>query len=73
MSTIEIPPIKSAKVLRLQPGDTLVISVDTILSAAQRDFLQPLFEAEFPGTKCFIADRSVKLSVLRPGETLETA
>ncbi len=54
------------KVLRLQPGDALVVEVDGLLSQEQARMLKDHVEKQFDGHRCLVLDSSAKLSIARP-------
>lgn len=51
------------KVLRLQPGDALVVEVNGRLSMEQAKALQAYVEKQFDGHRCLVLDSDAKLSV----------
>lgn len=63
MSTIEL---KEISVLRLQPGDTLVVRIDAALRAETRDAVTSELKQHVPeGVKVFVLGNGVELIVLR--------
>lgn len=53
--------------LSLQPGDALVLQVDTILSEQHHQRVQDLIKPHIPaGVPVLVLDRSTKLAVLEP-------
>jgi hypothetical protein len=53
------------EVLRLQPGDTLVLTVDGVLNTEQTKRLVEALEAKFPGRSCVVLDNRVSMQVAR--------
>lgn len=58
--------IQEVRVLRLQPGDTLVLKVDAILNPSQRENLAEAVKRFTPeGVKCMVLEKGFDLEVLR--------
>jgi hypothetical protein len=55
-----------ATVLRLEPGDALVISSKALLSAEGIEKLRTLVDQALPGTRCLVLQSGLDLSVVRP-------
>lgn len=66
--------IKSIKVMRLQPGDVLVIKVKDRLSLQQHEGLQGALSHIIPtGAKCMILDGGMDIDVLRATDATSIA
>lgn len=58
--------IQEVRVLRLQPGDTLVLRIDAALNFAQRERVLEQLKAAAPeGVKCLVLDAGLTLEVAR--------
>ena len=66
--------IDSIRVMRLHPGDTLVINVQRVLKREQRDQMLRTVQQLIPeGVKCMVLDGGVDLEVLRSTDAACTA
>lgn len=54
------------EVLRLCPGDTVVLRVDVRLNAQQRHQLAGLLRNRFPNNPVLVLDAGAELSIVRP-------
>lgn len=62
----QAPVELDVSVLKLQPGDTLVLSVPTPISQATADRLKACIEDKFPGVTGMVIDQGMKVDgVLR--------
>jgi hypothetical protein len=61
-------PLVDATVLKIEPGDILVFTVDHPLSDAEHDFMMELIESQFPGHQCVVLE-GAQLAVVRPAPT----
>jgi hypothetical protein len=61
----EVALLTEATVLRLEPGDILVFTVDHSLSNEEHDFMLGLIKPQFPDHQCVILERA-QLAVVRP-------
>jgi hypothetical protein len=61
---------ESVRVMRLQPGDVIVVEVDYPVSQADQDAFTRRLERTFPGHTGFVIDNGARLSVARPDADL---
>jgi len=60
-----LPAVPDVQILRLQPGDTLVITSPVWLSDQQVDEIKTSLKERFPGHQALLLDGGATLSVLR--------
>lgn len=60
------PRLPSIEVLRLEPGDILIVTPDHELTKEQADYVQSRFAGKLPGHEVLVVSDSIKLSVIRP-------
>lgn len=63
--TNELEEVPAVKLLRLEPGDVLVVETDTILSNESSRRIGSLIEREFPGHRVVVLDAGTRLKVAR--------
>jgi len=60
------PGFESVRIMRLQPGDALVIEVDYPVDEKTKDLFIRRLGMVFPGHKAIVLDNGARLSVARP-------
>lgn len=60
------PGFESVRVMRLQPGDVVVIEVNYPVSAKDIDQFKARLERTFPGHKAIVLDNGARLTITRP-------
>jgi hypothetical protein len=60
------PGFESVRVMRLQPGDALVIEVDYPVDEKTKHLFLRRLEHTFPGHKAIVLDNGARLSITRP-------
>lgn len=60
------PELEGVRILRLEPGDVLVLRAERRVSVAEANQLRERMESVFPGHKSLVLD-GVTLEVARPG------
>lgn len=63
--------VEAVKIMRLEPGDTLVLKHSMLLNDAAWLHLREGMEALFPGHKCVLLDKGLDLDVVRGGSNAE--
>ncbi len=63
--TVDVPKLAT---LTIQPGDTLIMKVNTLLSEAARQRLRDEFTKHLPGVKVVLLDRDVDIVGVKKGE-----
>ena len=71
----ELPEITEAKVVRILPGDTLVLKVDRVLSSEQWNDIWETVQHAFnlpDGAKVAILEDGIEIEILRKEESKPT-
>jgi hypothetical protein len=66
-SAFEPPPVvmPEARILRIQPGDAIVLKFDGLLSMQQQADVRVMMNDAFPGVPVLVLDEGTELAVLR--------
>jgi len=72
-SQSESPPLESATILRLEPGDVLAVSHPLVLSDKAIENLLGSVKAQFPDHTCILLEEGAKLQVVRPSKAAEAS
>lgn len=59
------PPQRDIRVLRLQPGDVLIMRTPTRLSQIDQEGIRQQVEKQFPGHKCLVLTDGLELDIAR--------
>jgi hypothetical protein len=62
----KLPPLKAAKVVRLQPGDVLVLVCEDQITKEQAALLTEYGEQAFPGHKVVVLSGGLDIKLIRP-------
>lgn len=61
----DVLPLEHVRVLRLEPGDTLVLAYPDHLTVEMAEHLKEKLQREFPGHKAIVLDGGASFDVLR--------
>ena len=57
--------IEEIRILKVRPGDTLVVRTNSVLSLEQVEKMKSHFQSIAPGTPVVVLDREMSLDILR--------
>lgn len=64
-AALELPEVKSVEILRLEPDDTIVVTLEGCAHAEQMNLVKNLMESKFPGQRILVKDSSIDISIIR--------
>lgn len=63
---VEMPPVEAVQVLRVQPGDTLVITTTKPITEAAAATIRDQLRLAFPGVPAVVLDDGTTVRIVRP-------
>ncbi len=64
-AVLELPEVKKAEILRLEPNDTIVVSLDRYATAENCERLRALMKQKFPNHNVLVKDGGIDISIIK--------